>query len=46
MRGAYFAEHGSYDAWAVAVQEALLINGVLANQVFHHQQECGDAVSL
>lgn len=44
--GAYFAEHGSDDARPVAVQQALLIDGVMTYEVFHHQQEGSDAVSL
>lgn len=46
MRVAYFAEHGSDDARPVAVKQALLIDRVLANQIFHHQQKGGDAVSF
>ncbi len=46
MQGAYFAEHGSYDARPMAVQQALLIDGVMTNQVFHHQQKSSYAVSL
>ena len=30
----------------MAVQQALLIDGVIANQIPHHQQEGGNAVSL
>lgn len=46
VRGTYFAEHGSYDARPMAVQQALLIDRVMTNQVSHHQQEGSDAVSL
>lgn len=46
IRSTYFAEHGSYDAGPVAVQKALLIDRVMTNQIFHHQQESSDAVSL
>lgn len=46
MWGTYFAEHGTDDAGAVALQQTLLIDGVVTNQVFHHQQEGSNAVSL
>lgn len=46
VQGTYFAEHGPYDAWPVALQQALLIDRVMTNQVFHHQQEGSNAVSL
>lgn len=46
VRAAHLAEHGSYDAGPVAVQQALLIDRVMTNQVFHHQQEGSDAISL
>lgn len=42
----YFAEQGPDDARPVAVKQALLIDGVLANQIFHHQQKGSDAVSF
>lgn len=46
VRGAYSAEQGPDDARPVAVKQALLIDGVLANQIFHHQQKGSDAVSF
>ena len=42
----YFADQGPYDARPVALQQALLINRVMTNQVFHHKQEGSNAVSL
>ena len=42
----HLAQHGSYDGRAMAVQQALMIDGVMANQILHHQQEGGNAVSL
>lgn len=42
----YFAEHGPYDAWPVALQQALLIDRVMTNQVFNHKQEGSNTVSL
>lgn len=46
VRGAYFAEQGPDDARPVAVKQALLIDRVLVNQIFHHQQKGSDAVSF
>lgn len=43
---AYFAEHGSDDARPVAVKQALLIDRVMTNQIFHHQQKGSNAVSF
>jgi len=46
MWGTYFAEHGTYDARSLALQQTLLIDRMMTNEVFHHQQEGSNAVSL
>lgn len=46
MCGAYFAKDGSDNAWSMAVQQTLLIDRVMTNHVFHHQQKGSDVVSF
>lgn len=40
----YLAEHGSYNGWSMALEETLLIDGVIAQHVPNHQEERGHAV--
>lgn len=46
MCSAYSAEDGSDDARPVAVLQTLLVDRVMTNHVFHHQQKGSDVVSF